>query len=148
MSNYLQHAPAAEELLARKEFPAWTATLDELDDEEGWLLELESPQVYITVKVAEVSVIQRVVAFLNAALTIRLSKNPPFCAETDDLVFGRFGNANVHLLRDNEDFVRCFIMVLSGDSSAIRISLDADSIRALAEALDRIDDPLSANTAE
>jgi len=152
MSNLSQHPHNQgdePEVLARRSVPLWNAAIDELSDDNGWVLELESSQIYFTLKVLDLSVLSRAVYFLNAALTIRLPKKPPFCAEQDDLALGFFGNAPVHLLRDNEDFIRCFLVVVgAGEPSTLRISLDAENIRALAEALDCLADSLSTDHVE
>lgn len=56
----------------------------------------------------------------------------------DELMLGRFKTMNAYLLRDNEDFIRCFLAIGSGDLYSLRISLDKANIQALAECLDAL----------
>jgi hypothetical protein len=116
MSTFSQQAPEHDDLLkmdSGRSFPIWTTTIDELPDDDSWLLELESPSVYLTLKVSDRSIGQQAAT-------------------------GRFGDAAVSLRRDNEDFIRCFLVFTTAESLTLLISLDASSIKALAEALNNI----------
>jgi hypothetical protein len=121
-----------------KSFPPWNATLDELADEDGWLLELHSSELYLTLKVSDRSIVERAEIILNTALTPRMEEKPTYYPETDELVLGHFGDATVSLRRDNEDFSRCFLVVATGKDCCMFFNLYADSIKNLAEALHNI----------
>jgi hypothetical protein len=114
----------------------WTVVIDELPGSKDWLIEIDSTQVYLTFRVAEISVLARAVDLLDSALVTRLpGRKHLFVSNRDDVALGSFGEAAVHLLRDNEDFPRCFLVVEQASGSTLRISLDEGDIRALAEAL-------------
>jgi len=116
--------------------PAWTVAIDELPESKDWLLEIDSPQVYLTFRVVEIPALARAVDLLNSARVTRLpGRKYPFVPNRDDVTLGHFGEAAVHLLRDNEDFSRCFLVAEQQSGSTLRVSLDEGDIRAFAEAM-------------
>ena len=114
----------------------WIVAIDELPGGQEWLLEIDSPYVYLTFQLRELSILIRAIDLLNSALVQHLpGSKQTFVPNRDDLALGHFGEASVQLLRDNEDFPRCFIVVESKSQCALRISLAADDIRAFVAAL-------------
>jgi hypothetical protein len=114
----------------------WSVSVDELADNTNWLLEIDSPELYLTFEVADLSVLDKAIALLNSTLNGQSAAGKrEFVAKTDDVALGHFSRASVHLLRDNEDFPRCFVVVGPGSRSTLRISLYEDGIRAFANAL-------------
>jgi len=123
-------------LLRNKAAPSWTVAVDEQAESEFWLLEIDSPQVYLTFQLPDTSALQRAADLLNSSLVIRMpNSKPKFSAKRDQVNLGCFGDSVVQLLRDNEDFPRCFIVVGPHARSTMRISLEEQDIRAFLEAL-------------
>ena len=137
----IQHVEKAEphlEAPSTIQTSRWLISVDEIADSKNWLLEIDSPRVYLTFELADLSVLERAIALLNSTLDRQNALGThSFVPETDDVALGSVSWATVHLLRDNEDFPRCFLVVDSGSRSTLRITLDEDSIRAFAEALVR-----------
>jgi len=133
MGQAIQQSTTAT-ISAVGESPLWTATTEEMPD-GGWLLELESPTLYLTVKLHNRSTLREAEAFLRAASTLRIRSR--FQATTDEFVLGYFGQTLVSLLRDDEDFVRCFLLIGPQDCCSLRVSLDEAEINALADAVGR-----------
>lgn len=118
--------------------PAWTVAVDELPGSQDWLCEIESPAVYLTFRVSDLSSLKRAVNLLNSALFIRSSdRKPAFDPDRDEVLFGYFGEDVVRLLRDNEDFARCFLVIRQPTGSALRVSLGEGDIRALGGAINQ-----------
>lgn len=114
----------------------WVASIDEGPEGRDWLLEIDSPYLYLTLQLGDLSALQRAIDLLELALT----ENGPgskhvFAIDRDDITLGRFGDAEVHLLRDVEDFPRCFILVQMNSECVLRITVDSGGVRAFAEAL-------------
>jgi hypothetical protein len=115
---------------------AWTVVIDELPGSKDWLLEIDSPQVYLTFQVADIAALARAVDLLNSTLVIRLpGRKHPFVPNSDDVALGHFGEAAVHLLRDNEGFPRCFLVIEQESGATLRVRLNEGDIRTLAEAI-------------
>src|SRR5262249_49963199 len=90
----------------------WSVAIDESSEGKDWLLEIDSPHVYLTVRVADLFILSRAVDLLNSALAIPSpGQKSAFLPNRDEIVFGRFGESPVSLLRDNEDFPRCFLVI-------------------------------------
>jgi hypothetical protein len=114
----------------------WFVSVDELPDSTNWLLEIDSPEFYLTFEVADLSVLEKAIALLNSTLNTQSAPGKrAFVAKTDEVALGSFSRARVHLLRDNEDFPRCFVVVGPESRSTLRINLYEDGIRAFAKAL-------------
>lgn len=144
MSQHHQHAHR-EELASPRPRKPWTVAIDELPDPTSWLLEIDSPNIYLTFQIANIAVLDQAVDLLNASLNLRISGSEPvFYGKADDVALGHFGKTAVHLLRDNEDFSRCFLVVGQASRSTLRISIDgAEEIRAFAQALEHALEGLS-----
>jgi hypothetical protein len=125
----------------------WLVSIDEIAGSKSWLLEIDSPRLYLAFEISDLSVLERAITLLESALNgQRAPGKHSFNAKTDDVGLGSFSRASVHLLRDNEDFPRCFIVVGPESGSMLRIDLDEDSIRALSEALARAKRDLTAES--
>ena len=112
----------------------WFVELSEVPDSEDWLLEIDSPHAYLTFTISELTVLQKAVRLLNESLSDS-GKKRTFSAETDEIALGTFNGTDVILLRDNEDFPRCFLAVGPKASSTLRISLYEAEMRAFTKAL-------------
>jgi len=120
------HALSQKESLAR-----WFVEINESPESENWLLEIDSPHVYVTVDVSDIATLDGVIRLLDSALVIQRCFDP----KQDEVALGLFNGLPVHLIRDNEDFPRCFIIVGPQSGSVLRVSLDEENIRALRDAL-------------
>src|SRR5437588_111645 len=125
MNRQSQDHQGEEELglLSKEAGSRWIVAIDEIPESQDWLLEIDSPRVYLTFQLAEIAVLGRAVDLLNSALVppppgSKYSFNP----DQDDIGLGHFDKAAVHLVRDNEDFPRCFVVVGPEAGSVMRIS--------------------------
>jgi hypothetical protein len=125
----------------------WLVSIDEIAGSKNWLLEIDSPRLYLTFEISDLSVLERAISLLESAMNGQSAPGKhPFIAKTDDVALGSFSRASVHLLRDNEDFPRCFIVVGPESGSTLRLDLDEDSIRALSDALAQAKRDLTADS--
>ena len=134
-----QHTGKADphlEALSTMQASRWFISVDEIAESKNWLLEIDSPQLYLTLELADLSVLESAIALLNSTSNRQNALGAhSFVPKTDDVVLGSVSWATVHLLRDNEDFPRCFLVLDSGSRCTLRITLDENSIREFAEAL-------------
>lgn len=140
MSQRSQNHPAEEEpgFLTKEGCARWIVSIDEASQGQDWVLELESPQTYLTVQVADLSVFARAIGLLKLALAAEtLGGDRSFVPNRDDVLLGQFGDAAVHLLRDNEEFARCYILVQPSPECALRIVVEAEGLSAFMKALSR-----------
>jgi hypothetical protein len=121
--------------------------VDEALDRQDWFMEIEGPQIYVLFQLHDLNSVDRAREFLRS--------KPPRSAGNDhedqtsavvELTLGRFGTAAVLLRWDNEDFPRCFLIVDSGEHSAMHFSLYSDDIKMLADALEQASEDISPST--
>jgi hypothetical protein len=126
------------ELLSKEAGARWIVSIDERPENRDWVLEIDSPYVYLTLQLGDLSILARAVELLNSGLAQQVpGSKHPFLPHRDAIALGRFGDATVHLLRDNEDFPRCFLLVQPNTECALRITVDAENMLAFAKALSR-----------
>src|SRR5262249_49837243 len=102
--------------------------VNEALDGVGWSLELDGPQTYLVFQLQDLQVLQKALSFLQSGNG----------AEEGVLHLGRFGSASVSLLWDNENFPKCFIIVGPKARSTRRLSMEAEDIQALREAVEQV----------
>ena len=125
-------------LLATGASGRWEAAVDESLDGEARYLELEGPQTYLAFSLLRPDVIGEAVRFLRLSPSRAGAQQEGASFVEASLVLGRFGAMQVTLLRDDEDFPRCFLVIGPENGAALRVSLDADDMRSLAEALEQL----------
>jgi hypothetical protein len=133
MSQRSQDHAADEEsgFLTNDGSARWIVSIDEASQGPGWVLEIDSPHAYLTVQVTDLSALARAIGLLKLALaTETLEDNRSFVPNRDDVPLGEFGGTMVHLLRDNEGFPRCFILVQPSQECALRITVEGEDLRA------------------
>jgi hypothetical protein len=136
MNQHTKNAGQDVQSLPGERGRRWFVSIDQVTDSRNWLLEIDSPEGYLTFKVACLGVLEKAIALLDSTLESQSTIHKrPFVSKTDDVALGHFSRASVHLLRDNEDFPRCFIVIGPGSRSTLRMSLYEDDIRAFATAL-------------
>ncbi len=135
-----KHDQPSEELglLASGSSGRWSVEVDEVLGGEEWLLEIDGPQVYLVFQLKDLAVPQKALCFLESELQADRSGGRHEQRHDDALILGWFGSASVSLLRDNEDFPRCFLVVGPRAQSTLRLSLGTDDMQMLAEALRQV----------
>ena len=120
-------------LLANGSSRLWDVSIDESLTHEGqWLADLEGPSVYISFQLKDLNVVSEAITFLSAHLDAQsATKRPPRVP----LTLGKFGNSSVSLMWDDEDFLRCFLVVGAQAQSCARITLFKDDVEMLRDAL-------------
>ncbi len=117
----------------------WGVVINEVLDREEWEIEIESPQVYLVFQLAELSAVGAALAFLRTGP--RSTQRPNSLDKQRDkaeITLGRFGSASVSLVWDNEDFLRCFLIVSQEGCSTLRLSFYEEDIGMLIEALEQV----------
>jgi hypothetical protein len=135
-------------LLASGSSRLWDVEIDEsLSRDNEWFAEIEGPATYITFRLKDLTVVPEVIGFLGR----HLDKQPvaPITPEQQEVALGQFAQGNkVSLVWDNEDFVRCFLVVEAKDWSHFRISLYEDDIKMLREAFEQVQSDLAESLPE
>ena len=123
-------------LLAHGTSGVWDVSVDEsLADPDAHTIEIESPNTYCTFRLRNLDAIRDIIQFL--------SPQEDNLARTETtLNMGKFGEAEVSLVWDNEDFVRCFIVVNGESNASIRISLLENDVKMLLDAFRQVADSL------
>jgi hypothetical protein len=116
-------------LLANGSSRRWDLAVEESLDGDQWFLELDGHQVYLVFQLHDLAVVGSMLRFLEA---------DGHKGKEAALNLGRFGEAPVSLLRDNEDIKRFFLVLGPTAQTALRLSLDAEDIQALIEALRQV----------
>ena len=128
-------------LLANGSFERWDVSIDESPNNHGWTLEIQGPQTYLTLQFDDMTVISKAVSFLDA--TLQQSAVPSKWTEKRDVVaLGRFGKTSVSLVRDNEGFPRCFIVLGRRAQSTMHMTIDEADIRSLLHALRQVEEDI------
>src|SRR5262245_64933289 len=125
-------------LLANGSSRRWDVAVDEPLDGDEWSLELDGPQTYLVFQLRDLKVISEAVRFLQSRPSSDPASRRDEEADVAELTLGRFGSAAVSLIWDNEDFPRCFLVIGPKARSTLRLSLDAEDIRMLSEALRQV----------
>jgi hypothetical protein len=112
----------------------WEIAVEESLGGDGWTLELDGPHLYLVFPLADLGVLRKFLCFLQAS--------PGSSPGKIRLHLGWFGKSSVALLRDNEDFPRCFLVIGAKARSTLRLSLEADDMKMLCEALQQVLDDL------
>jgi hypothetical protein len=131
-------------LLANGTSARWDVSVDEYFDRAEWLLEIEGPQTYLVFQLRELSAVREALDFLRSAPLHTSGNNGRASSAAEGaLILGRFGSASVSLVWDNENFPRCFLVIGPKARSTFRLSLDAEDIQMLAQALEQVVEDLS-----
>jgi hypothetical protein len=116
----------------------WEVAIDEAIDRDEWYIEIEGPHTYLTFQLRDLQAVPDAWRFLHSRLERAEQHSPRGNPGDDKLTLGQFGSTLVSLLWDNEDFPRCFVVVLPEEGSALRVTLEAEDIRKLIEALQQV----------
>jgi hypothetical protein len=120
----------------RQAIPAeWVVAIDEAQDDETWTIEIDSPGLYLTFRLDALSAVRRAVEILDRSVNLQGASGKKYSPEEDEINLGNFGGAVVQLIRDNEDFPRCFIVVGPRSRSTLRVGISGDNIRIFTQAL-------------
>jgi hypothetical protein len=132
MEHSVQQSAKGYGLLASGSSRRWEVVVDEsLDRENEWSVELDGPNAYLVFQLKDLRPLVQAVKFLERGCEPRKGGADP--AETHPL--GQFGSATVSLVWDNEDTPRCFLVIGPKSRSTMRLTLQADDIQALLQAL-------------
>src|SRR3954447_14354782 len=102
MKHECDKPPEKLGLLAYGTSGSWDVSVDESLDGNRWFLEIEGPQTYLTFRLRDLEVIPQALHLLHSC-------HGPNLAQESTLELGQFGSSTVTLVRDNEDFPRCFL---------------------------------------
>ena len=133
--NHKNDQPTGElGLAANGSSRKWYVAVDETPDGNEWSLEIDGPQAYLTFQLRDPKVVAEATRFLQS---------PPGSGgvgggEAGELLLGQFDSASVSLVWDNEGFSRCFLVIGPKAGSALRLSLDAEDVQMLIEALNQV----------
>jgi hypothetical protein len=118
-------------LLACGSSGRWSVDLDESADGTEWSLQLDGPQVYLTFAVNDPRAV-------GEALTYLRGRKP----RANPLPLGHFESADVSFHWDDEVPPRCFLIVGPAAGSTVRVTLSAEDVGMIADALEQVHDDL------
>lgn len=126
-------------LLANGTSARWHIAINDCLARDEWWIEIESSEIYLTFQLGELNVVRAALAFLRCdPWGLSITNGQQNVSNATALVLGRFGEASVSLLWDNEDFVRCFLMMGPHGQSTFRLSFYEEDVRMLIEALEQV----------
>lgn len=114
-------------LLANGSCDRWSVDLTESPDGTDWSLELDGPQCYLVFDLRDTAVVGETVRYLMGG-----------SASPNGVTLGRFGSAEVSLVRDDEEGGRYFLLVGARGNSTMRLTLNADDVRMFTDALEQV----------
>jgi hypothetical protein len=115
----------------------WDVALHESLDADEWSLEIEGPQTYLVFQLRNTGAVAEALRFLESPPSFNSARRR-YEGGDQECTLGRFGSAAVSLLWDNEDFLRCFLVIGPKARSTLRLSLDEEDVRMLANALKEV----------
>jgi hypothetical protein len=119
-------------LLANGSSGRWDVAVDESVDGSDLSMELENGPVYLFFKLQSLENVRQAFAYLRSG---------PDRSRRDDeqsLRLGHFGSSTVSLIWDDEDPLRCFLVIGPSALSTLRLTLDGEDIRSLLAALEQV----------
>ena len=126
-------------LLANGSSGRWSIAVDEAVDRDEWSLEIDGPEVYLAFQLADLTIPLKALHFLEVEVQGQGAREVRGRQVGEDaLTLGHFGAASVSLVRDNEDFARCFLVIGPRARSTLRLSLDEEDIRRFTDALRQV----------
>ncbi|MCI0456365.1 MAG: hypothetical protein L0Z62_05235 [Gemmataceae bacterium] len=125
-------------LLANGSSGGWDIAVDEALDREEWFLEIDGPQAYLVFQLRELEVLPAALRFLQASPKSSRANRRHKERGGKTLVLGRFGSASVSLVWDDELPPRCFLVVGPKARSTLRLTLQADDVSRVTEALRQV----------
>lgn len=131
-------------LLASGSCRAWHIDLDESLDGKHWYLELDGPNSYLVLQLKNLQVIPAALTFFQSGLRRSQLKIPAGPEKGDrELCLGKFGAASVSLLWDDEEGLRCYLVIGSRAHATLRLTLFMEDIEMLIDALGQATNDLS-----
>jgi hypothetical protein len=119
-------------LLAIGSSPRWTVDIDGLISGDEWTMEFNGQGFYLLFSLEDLDVVQKALDFLKrGANWTSFEKGNPSAETADRLHLGKFGSSTVSLVWDNEDFVRCFLIVGEQSRSSMFLNLYEEDIKCL-----------------
>ena len=126
-------------MAAEAAVPAWgaaavatvgpvTVEVDEALATPDWQLSLDTPAIYLRLRINGPETITRLHEFLTARLSGAAMEFTP----------GRHRSQNVLILRDDEPQERCFIVIGAADESSVRLTLSVEECQQWGKALEDI----------
>lgn len=139
MSNKTEKLADTFGLLASGSSGAWHIDVEESLDGKNWYLELDGPYSYLVLQLTDLQVIPAALNFFESGLR-RTQRKIPAGPEKDDreLCLGKFGASSVCLLWDDEESLRCFLIVGPTSHAALRLTLITSDIEMLIDALRQV----------
>ena len=126
-------------LLASGTSSRWDVAVNGFLDRDEWLIEIEGPQTYLVFQLRELSAVHEALGFLRAGPGRQSPENGQVNSIPEtELALGRFGSAAVSLIWDNEDFPRCFLIAGPKERCTLRLSLYAEDIQMLIQAIEQV----------
>jgi hypothetical protein len=121
-------------LLANGSSRLWEVAVDEdLACDGVWTAEFDGNQLYLGFQLRDLKVIPEMLDFL------RSSWLDPTRGQGDSMTLGSFGTTTVSLVRDGEPpRRRCFFVLCPQPGACLRVSLEAEDIETLIEALQQV----------
>jgi hypothetical protein len=115
----------------------WEVSIDESREREGeWIAEIEDPRLDLVFQLRDLRVVHEALDFLQLRYNKQFyEKILNKTADCNNLTLGQFGPSPVSLVWDDEEFVRCFLIVGPGAKSTMRFSLYIEDIEMLIDAL-------------
>src|SRR5262249_24469808 len=124
MKDVINQSTEAFSPLASGSSGHWRVDIDESLDGNAWSMEIEGPQSYLVFQLRSLEVVEDAHRFLQSERTARgRNKGRAHHESGEALSLAKFGRATVSLIRDNEDFVRCFLLVGPRARATLRLSL-------------------------
>jgi hypothetical protein len=108
-------------------------TVDESQDGTEWYCQIEWPSADVQLRLPGLEVIPQALIFLESKLTSSANDN-----QDDSFALGHLGREPVVLRWDAEEPPRCYLVIGSQANSMVFLTLLADQIAALIEALRQV----------
>jgi hypothetical protein len=115
----------------------WQIDIDECINSDEYLMELDGPRAYFVFKLVGLESVSNMAHYLAEGL--RLKKEGQLrIGDNDGLTIGQYDSSSVSLIWDDEESVRCFLVIRSNGKPAMRFMFDESDITDVLAALDQV----------
>jgi hypothetical protein len=126
-------------LLANGSSGRWDIAVDESLDGNEWFMEIDGPQTYLVFQLVDLEVVRTALRFLRSPSGSEAIPRSDGGPGDLDLTLGRFGSSSVSLVWDNEDFPRCFLVIIGPQGRyTLRLSLAGEDLEMFRDALRQV----------
>lgn len=136
----MQHTDDTSEqmgLLALGISGQWQIDIDECFSSDDYLMELDGPRVYFVFKLIGLEAVSSMARYLDEGLRLKKAGQLRI-GENNGLIIGQYDTSSVSLIWDDEESIRCYLVIGSDGKAAMRFTFEESDVADVLGALDQV----------